>query len=197
MGISIRGVAAATAAALIMAPSAAWAGTIADADMAADMFDPATGLTVAATNGDVTNIGVDYGKKVMTTTVSFTDLDVSGVNAVDLTVLIRTKTKKFFALNASADAAGSMLRYAKFVGKKHTSKKCARATLTVDTNANTMVITMPSSCLDSTKKIKMSAVSSSTDGSVTAEGSPIIALDDVFTDGFAEIDGVSDVIVRG
>jgi cytochrome c biogenesis factor len=100
-------------------------------------------------------------------------------------------------VNASADAAGSTLRYAKFVGKKHTNKKCARATLAVDTDANTMVITMPSSCLDSSKKIKMSAVSSSTDGSVTAEGSPIIALDDVFTDGSAEFDGVSDVIVRG
>ncbi|MEI2820421.1 MAG: hypothetical protein V9E81_09495 [Marmoricola sp.] len=88
-------VVAAATSVLALTSGAAYAQSYSHVDAAGDMYDDAGVVVPTATNGDVTNISVDYTKKSLTATMTFTDLDATGSNeAGGGIVVINPRTKK-------------------------------------------------------------------------------------------------------
>lgn len=157
------------------------------------------GAAVASTNGDVTNVAVNYTKKRITITTSYTDLDASGSNAVaGAYVVVNAINGRSFVLGAAADATGTHKLYMRSKGK---AKACYRKLkVAVDTDLNTITLSAPSSCVASSKRVVLGGFGMSTDGSVDTYGNPIFANDDAFIDGVPatpDTVGVSPVIARG
>lgn len=187
-------VVAAATSVLALTSGAAYAQSYSHVDAAGDMYDDAGVVVPTATNGDVTNISVDYTKKSLTATMTFTDLDAMGSNeAGGGIVVINPRTKKFYLAITAAGSAGEDHFFIRSKGKAG----CKKMVTSVDTTLNTVTIVLPKKCIDSSKRVFVVAGGMSSDGTLDAAGDLVMLSDDAFMDGFSEMGGVSPVIAKG
>ena len=100
-------VVAAATSVLALTSGAAHAQSYSHVDAVGDMYDDAGVAVPTATNGDVTNVSINYTKKSLTVTMTFTDLDAMGSNeAGGGIVVINPRTKKFYLAITAAGSAG-------------------------------------------------------------------------------------------
>ena len=187
-------VVAAATSVLALTSGAAHAQSYSHVDAVGDMFDDAGVAVPTATNGDVTNVSINYTKKSLTVTMTFTDLDATGLNsAAGGIAVINPRTKKMYVASAIARADGQERFFARTKGKAG----CKKMMSSVDTTLNTVTIALPKRCVDSSKRVVVIAGGGSWDGSVNAAGDEVMISDDALMDGFTEMGGFSPVIAKG
>ncbi len=187
-------VVAAATSVLALTSGAAYAQSYSHGDAVGDMYDRAHAVVPSATNGDVTNVSINYTKKSLTATMTFTDLDATGSNLVGADILvINPRTKKWYAAGVGATSDGVDRSYLRSKG----NAGCKKMVTEIDTTLNTVTIVLPKRCVDSSKRVVVAASGISVDGVVDAAGNALWLTDDAFADGFSEVDGVSPVIAKG
>jgi len=121
--------------------------------------------------GDVTSAVVRHGRRVVTLRFSFAQLRRSHFNALIGTLRTDTTTRHLFV----EDAPDGRPRL--YMADKRFEPVCARATLRVDYQANTLAVRVPRSCLKRPQWVKVRAISAND----TADGSNTFYLDDAFS----------------
>ncbi|MGO4255151.1 hypothetical protein [Marmoricola sp. RAF53] len=173
--------ATAAAAALVVAPAAAWAGSDTHTDPSADVVSVKVQPTTVTSEptqarGDIASIRVSHLKSTVRVKVRFRDLSPSGDGAGHYFALRSNNTLRYIDVEAGP---GKWRGERTVYNAKDKKTTCRGASHKIDYTANTVLLVVPRACLGNPKWVRVAQYS------IVAENDKVFA-DDARVTGYKD-----------